>query len=165
MVRSQMVPITKWAIISAFMHLIWSMRFFQRCPPVDFYCLIMYNGRIATFVITFFVDDLNIDIWVMESVGIWTKQLIIGPLPNVREFHGCWINGGIFVETNDYRLILCNPNQELRDLGPRYIYIHKESLVSLKHRNGNRKEDVPTDLVAPIRDFFNLYRRRSCIYG
>ncbi|KAM7512003.1 hypothetical protein LguiB_010878 [Lonicera macranthoides] len=135
-----------------------------QCPPVYFYSLIMYNGRIATF----FVNGMNIDIWVMESVGIWTKQLTIGPLPNVREFRGCWINGGIFVETNDYRLILCNPNQELRDLGPRrdsYIYIHNESLVSLKCRNGNRKEDVSTDLVAPIRDFFNLYRRRSCIYG
>ncbi|KAM7493699.1 hypothetical protein LguiB_028308 [Lonicera macranthoides] len=121
-------------------------------PPVPFNSLTICNGRLATRRII----NLSIEIWVMDSMGFWTKQLTIGPIANFRYILGYWINGGIFCATNtrDSRLILCNPNEELRDLGPRgdsNVYIHKESLVSLQSRNSNKKENVSTDLVAPIR--------------
>ncbi|KAM7490832.1 hypothetical protein LguiA_033753 [Lonicera macranthoides] len=134
-------------------------------PPVPFTSLTMCNGRLATRRII----NLSIEIWVMDSMGFWTKQLTIGPIANFRYILGYWINGGILFVTNtrDSRLILRNPNGELRDLGPRgdsNVYIHKESLVSLQSRNSNKKENVSTDLVAPIRVFLNLNPRISCIY-
>ncbi|KAM7516189.1 hypothetical protein LguiA_005772 [Lonicera macranthoides] len=149
-------------------------------PPSPFLHLTLYKGRIATCSpmwngqiansYSYAEINVNIEIWVMESGGNWTKQLIFGPFPNCGEFLGCWINGGIFFKTKaiNSRLILCNPDQQLTDLGPRglsHVYIHKESLVTLKGGNGSSKEDVSTNLVAPIRIFFNLCPRRSCIYG
>ncbi|KAM7493703.1 hypothetical protein LguiB_028312 [Lonicera macranthoides] len=131
-------------------------------PPVPFTSLTMCNGRIATWRII----NLSMETWVMESVGFWTKQFTIGPSTNFRNILGYWMNGGIFFATNtrDSRLILCNPNQELRELGPQgdgHVYIHKESLVSLQGGKSNKKENVSTDLVAPIRVFLNLNPRIS----
>ncbi|KAM7520137.1 hypothetical protein LguiB_019099 [Lonicera macranthoides] len=78
---------------------------------------------------------------------------------------------GQIANSYSYAEINVNIEIDLGDgeyLGPRglsHVYIHKESLVTLKGGNGSSKEDVSTNLVAPIRVFFNLCPRRSCIYG
>jgi F-box interacting protein len=120
--------------------------------------LSIYNEQLALFFYTPSEAEKTIEIWVMESVGIWSKQITIGPILNIMRPLGCWKNGEIFLETTSRGLILYDPSgkKEIRGIGSWghgqliQLFIYNESLVSV---NGGSDEDCLVK-IAKIRQFF-----------
>lgn len=101
--------------------------------------LALYKDRLAMFLYNHGEPEISIEIWVMETVGCWSKQLTIGPFSQVERACGFWNNNEVFVETHTLELMLCDPtrNHEMREIGPwrrGYLVLvlsYKESLFSI----------------------------------
>ncbi|XP_059670645.1 F-box/kelch-repeat protein At3g23880-like [Cornus florida] len=108
--------------------------------------LTMYNDSIAMIYFDAQEVEKYFHVWVMKEEGFWTKQLNIGPLPEIQRPLGIWKNGELFLEDSDSQLVMYDHNtQEIKSLGLRgyrscfVIVLYKESLFSVKEVDGCEK--------------------------
>ncbi|KAL2896348.1 hypothetical protein RDABS01_038132 [Bienertia sinuspersici] len=99
--------------------------------------LAIYHNSVA--YLSFHEIKKDLVIWMLNEEGLWTKKFTIGPLSGIRSPIGHWKDDKLLLDSDDGRLILCDPvTQETRDLGFHSglwcegIFVYRESLVSLK---------------------------------
>ncbi|KAM7512488.1 hypothetical protein LguiB_011363 [Lonicera macranthoides] len=125
--------------------------------------LVLYHDSLAVFLYknSFATEALggSIEVWVMKQEGYWTKDITVEPRLEVEWPLGIWKKDELFLETRSSQLVLYNPYthvirnigiQGKEDSGLLYVYIYKESLVSVK---GGSKDWVQDKLVDALREF------------
>ncbi|KAH6791215.1 hypothetical protein C2S51_006221 [Perilla frutescens var. frutescens] len=103
-----------------------------------------------------------IDVWMVKNEGCWTKSSRVGPLEGISRPLCFWKNKELLLETMTEFLSLCNVStQELKTFEAKrapqdhfspWVFVYKESLVSIKGEAGNCKLwDISSGFV---KDFF-----------
>ncbi|XP_059640112.1 F-box/kelch-repeat protein At3g06240-like isoform X3 [Cornus florida] len=111
-----------------------------------------YNNNNSLALMCRDYDSSVVDIWVMIEEGCWTKQFTVQLLSKHKLPLGFWKNGQLFMgsDDDDTNLALYDlETHEIKHLGSLFLFnvlVYKESLVTIRGRDGFLEQDQLSDV-------------------